>query len=215
MTMSTPETTGVQALLEQLRDEGVSAGKKEAERLVHEVKAQAARVLADAKAQAEALLTKAQADVKAERTSANEALHLAARDTILQLETQVMDRFKDFVRRLVAEEMKNKDLIRRLILAVAGRAAEHLPADAAAEVLLSAGPVEAKDRKEGEAELRQLLAGLTSEMLREGIELKLAEGAKGIKVKLKGKDVEVDLTEQAVAGFLLQNILPKYKSLLA
>jgi V/A-type H+/Na+-transporting ATPase subunit E len=215
MTMSAPEATGVQALLDQLRDEGVQAGKKEADRLVHEAKAQAAKITAEAKAQADELLAKTQAQIKADRASAEEALKLATRDTLVQLESQVMDRFKDYVRRLVGEEMKDKDLLRRLILAVAGKAGQHLPPDAAAEVLLSAGPAEEKDRKAGEAELRQLLAGLSSDMLREGIELKTAEGGKGIRVKLKGKEIEIDLTEQAVAGYLLQNILPKYKKLLA
>ena len=52
-------------------------------------------------------------------------------------------------------------------------------------------------------------------MLREGIELKpMGDTTPGIRIRLVGQDVEIDLTERAVADLLLKHLLPRYRAVL-
>ena len=86
MADETPQASGVQELISRIRDDGVQAGKEEAERLVVQARREAARLLADAQAQADEMRQKASAEIESVKHAALEALKLAARDSELQLE---------------------------------------------------------------------------------------------------------------------------------
>ena len=220
MADTTPQASGVQELIQRLRNQGVDAGRAEAERLVEEAHKRAAQIVANAKAEAEQVRVRARADAEAERKAAEAALQSAYRDTVLRLVSALTTHFEDQVRRLVARELREKEFVRKLILEVvrqatpgdlgAQRAEILLPAELIGVEALRARPEEVK-----EGTLTHFVMGLSGEMLREGIELKpMGEDTAGIRIRLVGQDLEIDLTERAVADLLLKHLLPRYRVVL-
>jgi V/A-type H+-transporting ATPase subunit E len=52
-------------------------------------------------------------------------------------------------------------------------------------------------------------------MLREGVEIiPSREVPGGVRVRVVGEDLEIDLTDGAVSKLLLKHLLPRYKSIL-
>jgi len=95
--------SGVQDLISRIRDDGVQSGKEEAERIVVEARREADRLIADAQGQSEEMRQKASAEIESVKHAALEALKMAARDTQLQLQAQVVGAFQQHVKRLVAD----------------------------------------------------------------------------------------------------------------
>jgi len=51
-------------------------------------------------------------------------------------------------------------------------------------------------------------------MLRDGVELSPSENLKrGIRIRLIGEDLELDLSDQAISELLLENLLPRYQAI--
>ena len=215
-----PQASGVQELIQQLKDKGVGAGKKEAEAIVEEAHRRAAQIVAQAKAEAEQHMKKSRADMEAERKAAEAALQSAYRDTVLRLVSALTSHFEDQVRRLVSRELKEEEVIRKLILEVAGQATPRDLGAQRAEILLPTELVgvealRAKPEEVREGTLTHFVMEMSGEMLREGIELKpMGENTPGIRIRLVGQDVEIDLTEHAVADLLLKHLLPRYRAVL-
>ena len=214
------ESAGVQALIDRLREQGVQAGRTEADRLVAEARGRAEQILAEARAEADAVRAQARSDADTERRAADEALKLAARDTVLALKQDMALRFAQEVKRLVALEMQDHAFLQHLILEVAGRAAEALPRQAPVEVILPREAIgveelRAKPETAREGTLTHLVLGLSRDMLRAGVEL--AGGGDhraGIRLRLTDQDMQIDLTDEAVAVLLLRHLLPRFRALL-
>ena len=214
------QASGVQELIQQLKDKGVDAGKKEAEAIVEEAHRRAAQIVAQAKTEAEQHMKKSRADMEAERKAAEAALQSAYRDTVLRLVSALTSHFEGQVRRLVSRELQEEEVIRKLILEVAGKATPRDLGAQRAEILLPAELVgvealRAKPEEVREGTLTHFVMDMSGEMLREGIELKpMGENTPGIRIRLVGQDVEIDLTEHAVADLLLKHLLPRYRAVL-
>lgn len=220
MADTTPQASGVQELIQRLRNQGVDAGRAEAERIVEEAHKRAAQIVANAKAEAEQVRVRARADAEAERKAAEAALQSAYRDTVLRLVSALTTHFEDQVRRLVARELREKEFVRKLILEVVRQATPGDLGAQRAEILLPAELIgvealRAKPEEVKEGTLTHFVMGLSGEMLREGIELKpMGEDTAGIRIRLVGQDLEIDLTERAVADLLLKHLLPRYRVVL-
>ena len=214
------DTQGVQNLIDQIRDDGVKASNEEFEKIIREAKDQAAQIVNRAKAAAKKSLEDAHAEIKSEKSSSLAALQLAARETTLKLKAQVISSFDHHVRRLVTMEMKDKDFLRQIILTIASKVATELPKDQAAEILLADSETKTgedptwKKTKEEES-IRHFILAVSGEMLREGIELKATEGKEvGLRLKLKGEDLEIDLTDKAISDLFLKNLLPRFRTVI-
>ena len=157
---------------------------------------------------------------EAEKKAAEAALQSAYRDTVLRLVSALTSHFEDQVRRLISRELQEKEVIRKLILEVAGKATPKDLGAQPAEILLPAELVgvealRAKPEEVREGTLTHFVMEMSGEMLREGIELKpMGENTPGIRIRLVGQDVEIDLTEHAVADLLLKHLLPRYRAVL-
>ena len=57
--------------------------------------------------------------------------------------------------------------------------------------------------------------GLTGDMLREGVTFRSSDDmGPGIRVEVKDKDIVLDVSEEAVAGLLLQHLQPRFRAIL-
>jgi len=210
-------SAGVEALISRIRDQGVQAGREEADRALSEARREAARTLEAAKREVETMRASASAEIAAEKTAAMEALHMAERDTILELRTRVTDGFERHVRRLVSESTLDSEFIRTVVLVLAGHAAKEFIKDKDAKILVSAAlsdEEDSKKRQQAKDIAHDVTLGISADMLREGIELMPAtEEHRGVRVKLVGDDVEVDLSEKAISELLLSQLLPRYRAI--
>jgi V/A-type H+-transporting ATPase subunit E len=216
MASETQQASGVQELISRIRDDGVQAGQDKADEIVAQARQEAARLVSEARAEADEIQRKTAASIDSDRQAALEALKMAARDTRLQLASEVVAAFEQQVKRLVAPVTYDGTFIRTLILVLAGQAAEQYPVDQELQVLVS-DLIAGRDH-ENEAldeRARESVLGIASDMLREGIEIiPDSEISGGARVRVVGEDLEIDLTDEAISKLLLKHLLPRYRAIL-
>ncbi|OQY03307.1 MAG: hypothetical protein B6I22_11905 [Desulfobacteraceae bacterium 4572_123] len=220
MAETTKVASGVQQLINRLRDEGVKAGQEESDQILREAQEQASRIVAQAKAEAEKILNKARREIETERAAANDSLRVAIRDTELKMEAELKAGFAAHVKRLVSVELSDREFLRQIVLAIAGMAAGDKACEGQpVEVLLPQDLFETDEREtrlteKGQDRMRHLVLGISGDMLREGVDLKPSEEISGgIRIRLVGEDLEIDLSDQAISDLLLQNLLPRYQAI--
>ena len=214
-------SSGVEQLIARLRDEGVKAGKAEAGAIVEKATTEAETILSEAKAKATQIVDDARQESEQLEAAGKEALRMATRDTILRFQEELMDYFNERVRVLVSEELEDRKTLASLILTVAGKTSrESGVADAKEiELLLPAQVLSVEELKrqpkQVRAKLTQFVKGVAQGTWREGVTFKaLHPDAKGIRVHVEGKDLEVDLTAKAVSDILLEHMQPRFRALM-
>jgi V/A-type H+-transporting ATPase subunit E len=215
-------SSGVDNLIRRLREEGVSEGKTEAERIIADARARAAQIIKEAEQKAEQVTGEARREAEAFKTGGEDALHIAMRDTILALKGQLSDLVSDQVKRLISREMQQEDFLIRLILEVAGkvRSQSGLDNEKNVEVLLPTSLVGIEDLRKNPLELREgtlshFIVSVANDVLREGFVLRKDDGIEsGIRLYLKDKDVLIDLSDESVASVLLEHLQPRFRAIL-
>ena len=215
-------SSGVDELIAKLRDEGVSAGRAEADSIVGDARARAQKILDKANADARERIEAARKESDAYRAAGEAALKTAMRDTVLDMKTALMERFSSDLKRLVSHQMQDPEVLKQMILEVAGRTrADGEVGDAdELEVILPEEVVGLEELRVNPEELlkgrlTKFVLGLTGKMLREGVAFSGSQDiAAGIQIQLKDKDITLDLTEKAVAALLLQHLQPRFRAIL-
>jgi len=220
MDENTEVPSGVRELIERLRDDGVKAGREKASQVLQEAREEASRIVAEAEAEAGKILSRARVKIERDQKACMGSLQMAIRDTELKMEAELKGDFAAHVRRLVSLEMGDREFIKQCILAVAGMATGHLVCEGqAVEVLLPKDLFETDDfgtnlTDEGKERMHHLVLGISGDMLRDGVELSPSENLKrGIRIRLIGEDLELDLSDQAISELLLENLLPRYQAI--
>ncbi|HSF31981.1 MAG TPA: hypothetical protein VLK82_16065 [Candidatus Tectomicrobia bacterium] len=215
----TAESAGVEDLIGRLRDEGIAQGRSQAEALVTAAQQQAADIVAAAQREAEALLIKATEEATKLKAAGEDAIRLAMRDTVLSLESGLIEVFRDRLRHLVKGVLADPAFLQRLILEVAARAAPG-PTSARAELLLPAELVSLEDLRRTPEEARpgtlmHFVLSMGGGLLRDGMSFGVTDdGEAGIRVRLVEDDVQIDFTESALSELLLRHMLPRFRALL-
>jgi V/A-type H+-transporting ATPase subunit E len=206
---------GVEALIAQLRREGVEAGAAQAQALLAAARAEAEQLRAQAQSDAARLRAEAQAEADRLARTGRDVLAAAMRDAILSLRADLMERFSADIRRLVSEALADPALIRALLLEVArgaGAAAGVQPGEPMTAHL--AGPVQTVDELRQDLEavraapLTQLVLASTGRILKEGVTL-----SHGVTLSLRDGDLVIDLTDAALADLLLRHLQPRFRAL--
>jgi V/A-type H+-transporting ATPase subunit E len=168
------------------------------------------------------ILDKARNEIETERAAAHDSLRIAIRDTELKLESELKAMFAAHVKRLVSMELEDRDFLKQVILFIAGSATgQKVCAGMPVEVLLPNALFFSDEKgtrlnEEGKDKMRHFVLGISSEMLREGVELKPSEGVRsGIRVRLVGEDLEIDLSDKAMSELLLKSLLPRYRAIVS
>jgi V/A-type H+-transporting ATPase subunit E len=214
-----PRASGVQELIDRIRSEGVAKGRQECDELVAAARQESMRVLDDAKREAEQIRSAARTEAEHLRKNAEDALRLAARDAVLALNEALRADFVAKVRRLVSHTMRDRSFLERLILEVARRA---MPDDAgkSVELLLPNDVVTYEELKKSpqdlaENSLARFVLELSAEVLREGLTFVPSEDDRpGLRIQLKDEEVEIDLTDEAVADLLMEHLSPRFRALM-
>ncbi|MDQ7821312.1 MAG: hypothetical protein RDV48_00820 [Candidatus Eremiobacteraeota bacterium] len=213
MTEQLKTSSGVEKLIEKLRSEGVKAGEEEAQRLVSEAEKKSAELMAKAKAEADELFSKAHAEIEREKQGALESLQLGLRDAIIELRERLTTRFKVQLGKLVEAELLDRDFLKKLILVIAGHAAP--PKDEEIEILFSRKGIIAENGgiAAGQSEkMDSFIAEILRETLRQGLAVTpSSRDEAGIRIRLRGTDVEVDLSDGALSELILSHLTPRIR----
>lgn len=214
--------SGVETLIARLRDEGVGAGRVEAERIVNEAQALARATIEEAQLQASDTLERARREATNLQRAGEDALKAAARDTVLDLKDFLSRRFAGDVAKTVSATLRDEELLKGMILAVAGRVREEAGVDRSKEVVVhlpraAVGLDELRRNPEElkEGSLTHFAAASAAALLREGVTFARAEDeAGGLRIQLTDRGVSVDLSDQAVADMILAHLQPRFRALL-
>lgn len=210
-------SSGVQDLITRLRDEGVQAGRQEAEKLLARARQQAADIVDRAQAEADSLLQRAEAEIARDKSAALEALQLAARDTSLDLRSRLISGFERYVKRLVSAATMEEEVVKCLVLVLAGHAADEFIKDKALQIRVShALFADSQEQDQVDERARQTVLEISSEMLRQGVELVSDRDVKGgARVQVVGENLELDLSDEAISAMILSHLLPRFRAILA
>jgi V/A-type H+-transporting ATPase subunit E len=216
MTEQTASSNSVQHLVDRIRDQGVEAANKQATNILRDAESKAAAMIAEARTEVAALREQARLDIEARHAAGLEALKLSARDVMLQLKTTVTSGFEVFVQRLVTSATSDEEFIKTIVLVLAGHVERELIGDKEIQIMISESILGGGTNDEGLRERgKQTILALSSEMLRAGIELIPASDIDGgARVRLVKDQLEIDLSDKAVAKLLNQRILPHFRSIL-
>ncbi|MFQ6538006.1 MULTISPECIES: hypothetical protein [Aphanothece] len=212
--------SGVEELIARLRDQGVTAGRSQADQIVAEARAEAQRTLAQARQQADQIVQQARTEAETLESSGKQALELALRDAVLALKSQLMERFRGEVRQLVGEEQQKQELIEKMILEVVGRVREQADRSDHTEVLLPRHIAGLEELSQNPEELEhgvltRFVQLVSRGMLREGVSFGIGSDQQaGLRLRLVDRDVVLDLSDQSVAEAILQHLQPRFRALL-
>lgn len=213
--------SGVEALIERLRDEGVEQGREQARRIVADAESRAGWMIEQAERNAETIRRRALEEAERLQHSAREALRVAARDTVLEMQATLTHRFRGHLRWLVAETLSQEELLQRLILELVARTRQDTPLDAEGdvEIVLPRGVLGLEELHRRPEELREgtlshFVVAQARELLREGVRFSVGEHGSGIRVRLHEHDMEIDITESAVTELLLEHLQPRFRAML-
>ncbi len=210
-------TSGVEELIQRVRDEGVGQAKEQSQELLDQARQESARIVAEAKAEAQRSKETAHAEIEADKQAAMEALRMAARDAVLDLTSRVSQRFEEHVQRLVSSATMDEELVRTVVLVFAGKAAQEITLDKDLEIMVSKALFDESsgaDEHLQDRVKRQILA-ISREMLREGVQLIPADDVQGgARVRLVGEKLEIDLSDKAISELLIRYMQPRFVSIL-
>ena len=215
-------SSGVDALIAKLRDQGVAAGRGEAEKIVAAARAEARQIVEKANRDARQHIEAAHKEGDAYQSAGEEAVKTAMRDTILDMKSRLMQRFSADVRRLVSEEMGKDETLKQMVLELVSRAREDAGLDKAArvEVILPEKVAGLDELRRNPAELQKgpatrYVLGLADRMLREGVTFSGSEEVEvGVRVRIVENDITIDVTDEAIAALLLRHLQPRFRAVL-
>lgn len=211
--------SGVEALIERLRQQGVERGQQEAEQLISEAQHRADWLIEQAEQEAQEIRERARADAQRLRKGGEDALKIAARDVQLELREALGRVFADRVRLQVSELLNEKDFLQTLLRELVCRVRDDAEvADRAVEVVLPERFVGIEDLRRNphayrEGKLSVFVQQLLADQLREGVSFDVAEQC-GLVLRFKGDDAELDLSDRALAELLLRHLQPRFRALL-
>ncbi len=211
MTETILPSSGVQELVQRLREEGVAAGRREGEEIVAAARAEAARILADARREAEELVRASHAAIETEREAARAALDLAARDAVLQLREQLEVAFVRRLQSLVAASLREPEILTELAVDVLRQVVAAGPSAERAQLLV-AEPW-AQD-PQAAAAIDALAATLSRDLFQGGVDLVPGQhSGAGVRIHLADRGVELAVTDETLAALLLERLLPRFRAL--
>ena len=215
-------SSGVENLIQRLRDQGVDAGKEKAESIVLDAQKRAEWIIEEAELEAQQLIDAAKQKSDALRSSGEDALKLATRDALLKLRDTLLGRFSNEVKRVVGQKMDQQAFLEKIILQLAGKAREQLDLDSEEKIsiFLPNNPVGVEELKNNPDELKagtltQYTAAIAADMLRKGVSIQVSDDVSGgISVRLKEDDMVIDFTDETLSALLLEHLQPRFRTLL-
>jgi V/A-type H+/Na+-transporting ATPase subunit E len=220
--IGTKVSSGVEALIQRLRDDGVAAGQAQAQVKLQEAEAQSAHILADARAQAQQIIADAKSEAAKITQGGEDALRIAMRDIVLHLKMQLSELVSERVQHLIGVQLAQETFLQTLIIALAGRVRidEQLEQNATMQILLPRQLIGLEELRRNPLELTQgslshFIVNVAADVLRDGVTFAEADDSQpGIRLYLADREVQIDMTDASISAMLLEHLQPRFRALL-
>ena len=195
-------TSGISELIERIKEEGVTAGESERERILEEARNEASQILADAEQKAKTLINQAEAQSKATRKETESEMRLAVRDFLAGFQKRVKEQMiRPMIDARLAGTLSDEEFLGQALIEICR------------DYVSSGG---SSIQVTVNSELRDKLGAwlssrLAAEMEETGISLESADGAKGFKLKRDGDGYVWDFTLDAISAELARLVEPSMR----
>jgi len=105
----------IETFVAKLQNEGVEAGRKEAQTIVSDAKTEAERIVADAQSQADKIIIGAKTEAENLLSRGRTELSLAARDAVLRLQETLGKSMQAVLRHQVGEKLQDVNFIGKVL----------------------------------------------------------------------------------------------------
>ncbi len=215
-------SSGVEELIERLKNEGISAGQEKAANIVLDAQKRAEWIVEEAEQEAQLLVDQARKEAASIKAAGEDALQLATRDAVIKLRDTLLNSFSREVTRVVGQPLADQTFLEKLILALAGKVRSKTAMDNTESIVfqLPEDIVGVDELRKNPEELQQGLlsrftASLAADMLRQGVTLKVSSDLTGgLFIKLENEEMVIDFSDETVATLLLEHIQPRFRALL-
>jgi len=215
-------SSGVENLIQRLREQGVEAGQESAQSIVLDAQKRSEWIIEEAEREAEQLVVKARQQSDALRAAGEDALKLATRDALLKLRDTLLSSFGKEVQRVVGQKMEQEPFLEKLILQLAGQVREQLDFDDRdnISIFLANNVVGVEELKNNPEEMKagsltHFTASIAADMLRKGVTVQVSDDTSGgLIVRLDDAGMVVDFTDETLSSLLLEHLQPRFRTLL-
>jgi V/A-type H+-transporting ATPase subunit E len=214
-------TVGVQQLIDRLKSEGIQEGKQQADALLAVAKKEAVAIIESAHAEAETILRDAQRQAQRTEDNGKQALALASRDASLQLKEHLEREFRGWIGALVQKQLDAPEFLSKVILEMAGECREVVgksaidrepPSANKISVLVSSSDT---DKTSAAHALKAFVNAQAVAMFGEGVFVQFDPSVRhGFRMRLDGKHVEINFTDEAVTTALMRFLAPEFRQLI-
>jgi len=214
--------SGIDELVARLRSEGIEEAERQSLEIIAKAKADASKILDEAEKKTQDMLIAARETIAREHQAANDSLHIAYRDLVLEIKNHLLSRFTEDVERLVADSLESESVIRDLVLAASQRIliSSDIKAGEKLNISLPENVLELEDIvKDPDSAAKGLLADFVfaqqHKILKGGVSFSRGDaGQRGIFIQLVDRKIAIDLTDKAIADLLLHYLSPRFRALL-
>ena len=209
--------SGVQELIDQIREKGVNEGKTEGTRIVSDAEQRAEWIIKQAKEEAEEIKQEAEQSARFVKDAGKDALGLALRDIKLKLKDELSIQFSEQLRKLVEKELQDPNTLKALLISAVSKTS--IPDEGVTIVL----PERAKGVNElredpkslEEGVLVELVSDTAKKMLTKGVDVRLDNTLdRGLTFLLNDGEVSVEVTDKSLSAMLLQHLQPRFRAIL-
>jgi len=102
-------SSGVEVLIQRLRQQGVSAGNTARDEITSKAEQEAARILKEARERADKFVEDAREEADRLQKAGEDALRIAGRDSVLRMRETVTTYFEERVKRLASTELEDPE----------------------------------------------------------------------------------------------------------
>ncbi len=195
----------IQKICDKLRSETLEPAEKEAQRIIEEARKKAEAIKAEAERHAEQIIKQARGQIEQERNVFHSALQQAAKQTVEGLRQEIEHKlFNEELQHVLEKQMADPKMIAELITGIVkALEKEGLTTDLSAVIprLISPDDVNAL-----------LIEGVRKRL--KGKPLEVGSFAGGAQVKLHGKKMTIDLTDQAIKELLANYMRKDFRKLI-
>ena len=194
----------LQALIDQIKRDGVEAAVTEAEAVLNAAKAEAEKIISDAKAEAEKILINAKNENDRMVKSSEDAIRQSGRNLLISFRESVTRELKAIVNENVTAVYSSEAFAQLIVKAVEGWAGK--PDAEEISVILNSEDLKSLEDV--------VLAGLKDKMVK-GVTLKANDNFDGgFRIAVNESGAYYDYSAEAVVGMLSNYLSPKVTALM-
>ena len=183
----------LQGLLDRIHKEGIQKAETEKKELIEKAKKEADAILKKAETDAKMMVKKAQEKAKKEETKAKASIQQAARDIVITLKTELLERLNSCIQDLTTKAM-TPELMSEIIAKMADSFAKSTAKEAELSLIFAS--------KDLEKMTEHFKVNLADSLKKQPEILKSSDFSAGLQIGFKGSDVFLDFSDEALTEII-------------